>query len=330
LDISTIVQIKASLRESKKGKVGDNFMFDYDYIIIPAIIIGVFSRLLMMKVDFRQYPSYPQGVFSHLILGIIAASLGAVAVPALASKEYSAVTFLALAAQQFRDVRNLERQSLDNIEPTELVPRGTAYIEDIAKAFEARNYVTMLTSLIVSIIIFFVSNTGFSKVIAIAAGIAIGLISLAYFNKLISRQSLKDIAEVSPATISFEGPLLKVNDIIIMNVGLQASREIYLNNGIAVEIVPHNENGIATLANIGQRQAVEHNAAIQLGIRKDVDEPDFTPIARRDPHTGKIVMAIVTMEPDVECLVTAVKNTLVLESSKRKPLDSIAGRKAAD
>lgn len=305
-------------------------LFKYSYIIIPSIIVGFLSRISMLRVDFRQYPSYPQGVFSHLTLGIIAASLGSVAVPALVQNEFSAVTFLALAAQQFRDVRNLERQSLDNIEPTELVSRGTAYIEDIAKAFEARNYVTMLVSLSVSIIIYFLSKTGIHVIYSIIGGIIAGLLTLFFFNKAISRQSIEDIAEVNPAKIVFDGPLLKINNIIVMNVGLQQSREVFLKNGIAVEIKPYDENGVATLANTGQRQAIQHNAATLLGIRKDVDEPDFTPIARRDPHTGKVVMAIVALEPDVECLVEAVKKTIILESAKRKPLKSKIGKKAAD
>ncbi|MTI47767.1 YIEGIA family protein [Sporosalibacterium faouarense] len=304
-------------------------MFDYSYIIIPAIIVGIISRISMLKSDYRQYPSYPQGVFSHFTLGIVSASLGAVAIPALAEKEFSAVTFLALAAQQFRDVRSLERQSLDNIEPTELVSRGTAYIEDIAKAFEARNYMTMLTGLVVSAIIFFSEHFGVPTYYAIMSGVIGGVIAILFFNFAIKRDTVSKIAEVKPATITFEGPLLLINGIVIMNIGLKASRKIYLEKGIAVEINPYDANGVATLANMGQRQAIQHNAATLLGIRKDVDEPDFTPIARRDPHTGKVVMAIVTMEPDVNCLVEAVKSTIVLESAKRRPLDSKTGRKAA-
>ncbi|SDZ16441.1 hypothetical protein SAMN05660462_02076 [Proteiniborus ethanoligenes] len=305
-------------------------MFKYDYILIPSIVIGFVSRASMLRVDYRQYPSYPQGVFSHLTLGIIASALGSVALPAIVESEFGAVTFLALAAQQFRDVRNLERQSLDNIEPTELVQRGTAYIEDIAKAFEARNYVTMLVSLIASIAIYTFNKIGLIKIYSIIIGGCTGAIAFYLLNKAISRQTIEEIAEVKPANISFNGALLLVNDIVIMNIGFEASREIYLKNGIAVQITPHNENGVTTLSNIGQRQAIVHNAAVLLGLRKDVDEPDFTPIARRDPHTGNVVMVIVALEPDVECLVEAVKNTIVLESSKRKPLQSYVGRKAAD
>lgn len=305
-------------------------MFNYAYIIVPSIIVGVLSRLSMLRSDYRQYPSYPQGVFSHLTLGIISASLGAVAVPAIAEKEFAAVTFLALAAQQFRDVRSLERQSLDNIEPTELVSRGTAYIEDIAKAFEARNYMTMLTALITSIFIFTLNKFNMQIEVSVAVGFLIGLGSVILFNRYITREKVGDIADVKPATITFDGPLLMVNGVVIMNIGLKASQKIYQDVAVAVEIVPKDENAIATLGNLGQRQAIQHNAAILLGIRKDVDEPDFTPIARRNPHNGNIVMAIVAMEPDVDSLVEAVASTIVLESAKRKPLSSHIGRKAAD
>lgn len=304
-------------------------MFEYSYIIVPSILLGIISRISMLKADYRQYPSYPQGVFSHFTLGIVSSSLGAVALPALLEREFSAVTFLALAAQQFRDVRNLERQSLENIDKTELVERGTAYIEDIAKAFEARNYMTMLTSLIVSIVIFLL-NKFLIRFYSILIGSIIGILTIVLFHKAISRETVGEIADIYPANISFEGSILTVNNLGITNIGFKKSREIFLEKATAVEIVPKDENAIVTLSNLGQRKAIEHNVSVQLGIRKDLDEPDFSPMTTRDPDTGNLVFVIVSMEPDIECLITAVKRTIVLESAKRKPLSSYAGRKAAD
>ncbi|MBS4534219.1 YIEGIA family protein [Clostridium sp. D2Q-14] len=305
-------------------------MIDYAYIFIPSFVLGLASRLSMLRVDYRQYPSYPQATLSHITLGAIAASLGSLAVPAIAAKEYSAITFLSLAAQQFRDVRNLERQSLDNIEPTELVPRGTAYIEDIAKSFEARNYVAMITSVLVSIAIFISSKLRLDDIVSIVIGIFIGIISIVYLKNKIKRTFVGEIADVREAKIGFDGPLLTINGIVIMNVGFDDSREIFIEKGVAVEIIPKDENSLSTLANLGQRQAITHEAAIQLGIRKDVDEPDFTPMIRRNSRNGRLMLVIVALEPDIECLIEIVKNTLVLESSKRKPLSSKYGRKAAD
>ncbi|MCG5015123.1 YIEGIA domain-containing protein, partial [Collinsella aerofaciens] len=55
-------------------------------------------------------------------------------------------TFLALAASQFRDVRNMERNTLNELDQYELVPRGKTYIEGIAIVFEGRNYLVIFVS----------------------------------------------------------------------------------------------------------------------------------------------------------------------------------------
>ncbi|ARE87965.1 YIEGIA family protein [Clostridium formicaceticum] len=297
--------------------------------IIISMIMGVIARTYMMKIDYRQYPTYPQAYLSHFTLGVIAAGLGAVVIPAITEKEYVAVTFLAIAAQHFRDVRSMERESLDNIEPTELVPKGTAYIEDIAKTFEARNYMAIITATATGTVMYIGELLQLSIFIRAIFGIVIGAIVINALNKMLETKLIDDIAEVKEAKITFEGPLLAIAGVIIMNIGLKDAREVFMKNGIAVEIVPKDENAIAILSNIGQRQAIQHNAAIQLGIRKDVDEPDFTPIARRNPENGNIVMAIVAMEPNIEYLIEAVRRTPIIESSKRKPLDSYVGKKVS-
>lgn len=297
-------------------------MGDYARILVSGIAAGSLGRFLLLRIDYRQYPSFPRGYITHLVLGFIASALGAIAIPALVEKEYAAVTFLALAAQQFREIRSMERDSLDSIDKTELVPRGSDYIEDIAKTFEARNYISMVTALSVSLAVYLTKN--------VTAGIAMGALVFAAVVYSIRGQKVGDIARVVKAEISFEGPLLKVDGVVLMNVGLLEAREKYLTRALAVRIIPNDDNARATLGNVGQRQAIAHNAATQLGIRKDLDEPEFTPIARRNTESGDIVFAVFSFEPDIECLIEAIEKTPVLESSKRKPLDSPAGRKAAD
>lgn len=85
---------------------------DQIVLITTAIVVGTLARVLTIKEDYRQYPSYPNGYLTHLITGFVAAALGAVAIPALMTKNFVAVTFLTLAIQQFRDVRKTERDSL--------------------------------------------------------------------------------------------------------------------------------------------------------------------------------------------------------------------------
>ncbi len=296
-------------------------MNSYGEVVTVGILMGSIARFALLKIDYRQYPSYPQGYLVHLALGFIAASLGAVAVPALIEKEYTAVTFLALAAQQFRDIRSMERESLAKLEDTELVPRGSAYIEDIAKVFESRNYMAIFTSLGSSLGVYYLN---------IFWGIITGMVLIILFHLVSRRQTIRSISIVREGKLHFKGPLLYVEDILIMNVGLKNSRKIIKEKGLGVIIEPKDDNARATLANMGQRQAIAHDASALLGIRKDFGEPEFTPLIRRNHATGEIGMFIIPSEPDIKYLIEAVKRVPVIESSKRTPLSSEVGKKAAD
>ncbi|WP_337020463.1 YIEGIA domain-containing protein, partial [Oceanobacillus massiliensis] len=104
-------------------------MMEYTLPIIIGVIIGTICRIIMLRTDYRQYPTYLHGKIIHLSLGFIAASLGSLAVPAIMEKEFTAVTLLTVAATQFRDVRNMERSTLSEVDSFELVSRGKTYIE---------------------------------------------------------------------------------------------------------------------------------------------------------------------------------------------------------
>ncbi len=289
--------------------------------IAGAVIIGTLARYWMMRRDFRQYPSYPHAVVNHLALGFVAATLGAVAVPAIVAKEYTAVTFLALASTQFREVRSMEREMLGSLEKTEMVPRGSDFIEGIARTFEARNYLVMLIALVTSAVIF-----SFGLLYGIAAAFLVGFA----IKNLMRGKVIKDIAKVRPAGFRFEGANLFVEDVQIMNLGLPEVKKTYHKQAKALIIEPFDDNAREILANAGQRQAIAHDAALLLGIHRDVDTPEFTPLLRRDTDTGRIAMIIVPIEPDEKCLVEAVKNVPVLESAQSSPLSSDAGKCASD
>ncbi|MCW3491503.1 YIEGIA family protein [Dethiobacter alkaliphilus] len=289
--------------------------------IAAGIIVGTLARYWMMSRDVRQYPSYPHAVINHLALGFLAATLGAVAVPALAAEEYTAVTFLALAATQFREVRNMEREMLGTLEHSEMVVRGPDFIEGIARTFEARNYLVLLVALITSAITFWVG---------LIWGVVAGILTAVAVKMLKRGKKIGDIAKVRPGDFRFEGPDLFIEDIHIMNLGLQEIRQEYEEKGRALVIEPHDDNAREILANVGQRQAIAHDAASLLGIHRDVDTAEFTPLLRRDTDTGRIGMIMVPIEPDTECLVMAVKNVPVLESALVNPLASGAGRCASD
>ncbi len=115
-----------------------------------------------------------------------------------------------------------------------------------------------------------------------------------------------------------------------MNLGMEKVRKSYLERALGVIIEPYNDDGRATLANNGQRIAIAHDAAALMGIYKDLDTPEFTPIVRRDLDTGRLALIITPLEKDIEYLLEAVKKVPVLESALSTPLKSYLGRKAAD
>ncbi len=296
-------------------------MFEYGGLFLTSILVGIVARAFMLKIDYRQFPSFPHSYAIHLTLGMIAAALGALIVPALVAEEYIAVTFLTIGAQQFRDVRSMERDSLNRIEMTELVPRGEAYIEGIAKLFEARNYMALLTSLATSLIYYY-SNT----ILAIIGGGIIGYI-LHWFMK---GARVGDIAEIKIVELSFKGKNIGIDDVIMMNVGEDEAFKKWHHEGIGIKVIPKDENARATLAGLGQRQAILHDLSILMGIKLDKGLQQFTPLARLNIENGTLNIIFIPQEPDKVFIEEAVKRIPVLESSQRKPLSDKMGRKAAD
>jgi len=290
-------------------------------IILTGTLAGIVTRVLLLKLDYRQYPGYPHGYISHFSLGAIASALGAVAVPALMNKDFTAFTFLALAAQQFREIRNIERQTLENLEETRLEKRGKDYIEGIARTFEARNYLVMGTAFITSIA-------------AVLAGVWAAVVTALLLN-LFSRtfmtgKNIGDICEVIPAEVHFKNSLLCVNEIDIMTVGLPGMRRKIQQEALGVMIKPKDDNARATLHDMGQRMAITHTAALVVGSKREVDIPEFTPLARKNPDTGEVALYIMPFKKDMASLILAVQRTPLLESASVKPLKTQAGRIAAD
>ncbi|MDF9407368.1 YIEGIA family protein [Pelotomaculum isophthalicicum JI] len=286
---------------------------DYLAVILIGVLAGTASRIILLRIDYRQYPGYPHGYLTHTALGLIASALGAVAVPALLKPDFVAVTFLSLAAQQFREIRNVERQTLESLEKTELVKRGLDYIEGIARTFEARNYLVMGTSLITA----FAAQFG-----GIPAAVFAAFLMLYASYYFMSGELIGDICDVVPARLSFEEGILKVDEIGLVNIGLKSMRDKILRDGLAVRIKPRDSNARATIHDIGQRTAIAFTAAVFLGTKKDVDLPEFTPLARKNPDTGDVGLYIVPVHKDIEKLIAAIKLTPVLESARSKPLNA--------
>lgn len=286
------------------------------WVVVLSWLAGVAARAYLLRVDYRQYPSYPQGYAIHLSVGVIAAFLGALALPALVAGEFAAASFLALAATQFREVRRIEREALAHLEEAELVRRGPAYIEGIARVFEARNYLAMLVALLVSAALEVVRP---GPVPAVALAAAVTAVSLATLGRAARGITVGDIAAIRSGRVEFDGPLMTVEGAVLTNVGLPAARESFRKLALAAVIEPRGPAAAATLANPGQRQAILHDVAARLGVRMDLDEPEFAPLARRLVQTDAVVVVVVPQHGDFAALAQAIRSVPVLEASVRLP-----------
>lgn len=283
------------------------------YGIMLGVAFGICSRLIMLRTDYRQYPTYPHGRIIHISLGVIAASLGAVAIPALYKKDFTAITFLTLAAQQFRDVRKMERDTLTQIDSMELVSRGTTYIEGIAMVFEGRNYLVILTSLLTSLS---------SLALDLPFGFLIGGLTLVLVHFLKSGKSISHIAKTELVDVRMEGPDLFVGDIYIMNVGLSSNQQIIADRGLGLILTPYNANGKATLSNLGQRQAIIFDVSTVLGVYHDDGEPSLMPMAKIDMDDGRLAIFLLPQEKNGEKAVAIVQRAPILESAVRMPTEA--------
>lgn len=288
-------------------------MNEYTYPILFGIIVGTGLRLMMLRTDYRQYPTYLHGKIIHISLGFIAASLGTLAVPSIMEKEFTAVTFLTLAASQFREVRNMERNTMTELDEYELVPRGNTYIEGIAVAFEGRNYIVIITSLLSTL-----AYLAFNIWAALVAAIIMYFLS----KKLMSGSTLKDIVHINYVEPHFEGAGLYVDNIYIMNIGLPERQEEILRYGMGFILEPKNFNVRSTIANLGQRQAILHDVSVTLGVFRDSGTPALVPLIKRDLDDGRIGVFILPQDKDLDRAIKTIGAVPVLENAIRMPSES--------
>lgn len=279
-------------------------------VIILAVIMGTAARLATLKADMRQVPSVPNGYFIHLVNGFIAAGLGAVAIPALLSRDFAAFTFLLLAVQHFREIRKQEKECLDALEHTEYTPRGDAYIDGIAKTFEVRNYIALLTSFGTVLILRLTEPESLELMTALAfvSGTVIALIMI----RLTKGRHIGDICHVYEANIEMDGAALYADGIYVSRaIGTEAAQKLFLNEGVAFIVKPKAQKHRLTIENEGQTRAMLFDAVRAFGVK----QYQFT---RRSLPDGRLVIAFVPINPDREGIAAAIRKTPVLESVRKR------------
>ncbi|EWG10830.1 YIEGIA family protein [Cytobacillus firmus] len=287
-------------------------MSEYTYPILFGLAAGTLTRIYMLRTDYRQYPTYLHGKIIHVALGFIAAGLGTVAIPSIMEEDFTAITFLTLAASQFREVRNMERNTLTELDSYEMVPRGKTYIEGVAIAFESRNYLVIFTSLL--------STLGY-LLFNIWGGLAAAVLSILISTKLMSGGRLKDIVDVEFVEPRFDGAGLYVDNIYIMNIGLPNRQEEVLRYGMGFILKPKNFNARSTIANLGQRQAILHDVSTALGVYRDSGTPALVPLAKRDLDDGRVGVFVLPQEKDINKALKVIEAVPTLENAIRMPTE---------
>ncbi|WP_394579707.1 YIEGIA family protein [Cytobacillus firmus] len=285
-------------------------MSEYTYPILFGLTTGTLTRIYMLRTDYRQYPTYLHGKIIHVALGFIAAGLGTVAIPSIMEEDFTAITFLTLAASQFREVRNMERNTLTELDSYEMVPRGKTYIEGVAIAFESRNYLVIFTSLL--------STLGY-LLFNIWGGLAAAVLALLISTKLMSGGRLKDIVDVEFVEPRFDGAGLYVDNIYIMNIGLPERQAEVLRYGMGFILNPKNFNARSTIANLGQRQAILHDVSTALGVYRDSGTPALVPLAKRDLDDGRVGVFVLPQEKDINKALKVIEAVPTLENAIRMP-----------
>lgn len=291
----------------------------FRHAFITAMIIGTSCRFFVLRVQDKQYPSRPKDYIEQIIVAALAASLGAVALPALIDKEFSALTFLAVGIEQFQGLSLQEQITLKNIDNDDIIDKGYPYIDEIASTYEVRSYVSLFSSLIASLIyIYTAKNYNPGVLLCIVFSTIGGIIVALIFRRLLRRKSVNDIADVYLAKISFDGPLLKVNDVVITNIGLKESRQKYLEKGLAIEIVPKDMESFGTLNDVGQQKSIIHNIYIHLGMDKDVDERDLLAFSETDLKKKSILIVMIPLLKDEIIFMQVAESTPILDTAKGK------------
>lgn len=281
----------------------------YAWAIGLGILVGTAARAVTLVVDYRQTPTFPDGQFIHLFAGFIAAALGAVAIPALLEKDYAAFTFLALAVQHFRDIRKMEQESLNNLELSGYARRGDAYIDGISKTYEARNYISMISSMIASSVVLLME--GLPRALAVITAASLGMLSVFLLKRFTRGKRVGDISIVRQGKIQIQGSNLFVDDVYVTGAaGSPVARELFLQQGLGVVITPKKEQFRATLENAGQRQAILYEAASTLGVKT-------YQYVKRSVEQDKMVIALVPVDRDIGRMIAAIQNTPVLENSRK-------------
>jgi hypothetical protein len=279
-------------------------------IILCGMAMGTIARFVTVRIDGRQVPSYPNGLLIHAVTGFIAAALGSVAIPALLNKDFTAVTFLALAVQHFRDVRKQEKESLEDLEDTEFAERGKGYIDGISKTYEARSYISLLTALGTVLVLTLLGER--NPWFTLGIGIAVGSLLIYIQVQFTKGKRVGDICDIKEGQITVRDGVLYVDGSYVADgLGTTQAQKLFEEEGVAVVVKPREEKHRLTIEHLGQRKAMLYDAIRSYGVKQ-------FQFAKRSFSQGYVVIAFVPILRDVKGIMDSIRATPILESGRKR------------
>lgn len=288
------------------------------FIIVCGIVMGTVARFITIRIDSRQIPSFPSGYLIHLVTGFIAAALGSVAIPALMAKDFTAFTFLALAVQHFRDMRKMEQESLEKLEATEMAERGEGYIDGIAKTFEARSYISLLTALGTVLVLTVAGRR--EPLVNVALALVSGACLIWLQIRLTKSKRIGDICDIYEGAMDIRDGTLYVDGIdVTTRLGAERAQKLFREEGVAIVVKARKEKHRLIVEQLGQRKAMLFDAVRSYGVKRY----QFTENSLAD---GRVVIAFVPILRDVEGILAAIRATPILESGRKRRYGLRKGR----
>lgn len=251
--------------------------------ILLGIGVAVAGRGAELALRRRRFPTYPHGQVVHLFLGFLAGVLGSLAVPSVLTADYTAGVFLALGTQQFHTVRSQERATLLHLDEESRVPRGRAYIENIAQTFEARNFLLFATALV---------TTWGAHALGPPWGVAMGAAAFAASHVFLRSRRVGEVATVAVAPAASEDD----------------------DPGLVITLRPRDDRAAAVLRNPGQRQALAHDLYAMLGARVGAEGEERRPEVRVDERDGSVTIRLWPVDDDPALAARAAAGVPLLES----------------
>lgn len=289
--------------------------------VIPiaiGIIIGIVTRLLLVHNSYRQFPSRPHGLIIHVFLGIVASLLGALLIPAILKPDFTAGVFVSIGTAQFHTMRDLERKAWLDVDKGEVIPRGIAYIDGMATAFEARIFMVLAVSALTTLCCHL-----FHAWIGAAVGVVLALLVRVWKQG----KTVADLAtvRVAQASVDHEGIMLDGEQILRYPQVLSAASEssntavqpVSSDDLLGIVVEPKDFSGILTFAHHGQQQAILHNLSVTVGVQ---EHPTIQGIARYYPNQQKLLLLILPLLHDAEVATASVLGAPVLEGVFKKQM----------